>query len=894
MRNPTSIRSAVPSRIPALLFCLFQGACNGGSSGGDGADSDSEDGADTDTDTDPDTDTETDAGDTIWKVRADADPGGDGLSWATAFDNPQGALALATAGDEIWVAAGTYTPTAGDDRAVSFVLVQGVGLYGGFDGTEEERDERDWGANPTVLSGAIGVPGDGSDNSYHVVLGADDAVLDGFTITGGRADGDHPHQGGGGMLNENASPTVANCVFLDNAASRWGGGIYDMLSQTIVRDCVFIGNSADEGGGLMNVHGFTEAIGCVFAGNSATCGGGVMSYGYLHWYAGSGESRSGCGLAELLAENCVFAGNSASYGGALGNDCSWVSITNSTISGNSAGEAGGGVDTNYQTVIANTIIWGNTAQGQGDSIFGGYYDLQFTRSCIEEEGWDWAWEWEDEIIYLDPLFVDSGNPAGPDGIWMTADDGLRLSGGSPCIDAADGDLAPGFDILGNPRFDHPSAGNTGSGEPPFVDIGTYEFAAWTDEWKVRADAGPGGDGLTWATAFDSPQQALASAMAGEEIWVAAGAYTPTAGDDRAVSFALKQGVGLYGGFDGTEEQRDQRDPAANMTVLSGDIGVPGDDSDNSYHVVLGANDAVLDGFTVTGGRADGDGLRSLGGGMLSVLASPVVNDCVFERNAAVRGGGMLVGGGMARVTGCAFVENAAVRGGGMLVGGGHLVTGSVFAGNVAVYGGGIYSYQSSPGIANCVFTGNAADGGGGMLSHGQSPRIESSVFQGNEARFGAGMHNQDASPLIIDCTIVGNEASRYGGGVSSSNSSPQVTNTLIWRNTAGHSGLSIYDNAADTAVRYSCVENGWPGEGNIDEEPLFVDSGNPAGPDGIWMTADDGLRLPGGSPCIDAADGDLAPGFDILGNPRVDCPETENTGIGAPPFADIGAYEHQP
>jgi hypothetical protein len=82
-------------------------------------------------------------------------------------------------------------------------------------------------------------------------------------------------------------------------------------------------------------------------------------------------------------------------------------------------------------------------------------------------------------------------------------------------------------------------------------------------------------------------------------------------------------------------------------------------------------------------------------------------------------------------------------------------------------------------------------------------------------------------------------------------------------------------------VNHTLIDAGWSGDGNIDADPLFVDPG-----------AGD-LRPQPGSPCIDAADGDAAPEFDIDGNPRGDDPDTPNTGLG-PPWADMGAYEFQP
>ena len=114
---------------------------------------------------------------------------GDGTSWENATGNLQKALQSATEGTQVWVAAGTYTPTMGTDRTVSFELPSGVAIYGGFQGTETSLDQRNIEQNPTILSGEIGQPGP-VDNSYNVVFisnSDENTIIDGFVITGGNA-----------------------------------------------------------------------------------------------------------------------------------------------------------------------------------------------------------------------------------------------------------------------------------------------------------------------------------------------------------------------------------------------------------------------------------------------------------------------------------------------------------------------------------------------------------------------------------------------------------------------------------------------------------------------------------------------------------------------------------
>ena len=146
-----------------------------------------------------------------------------GADWTTGACGLQNALSQAVSGDEIWVAAGTYRPTVSEDRTATLQLKTGVALYGGFAGTETLRSERDWATHVTTLSGDIGTLGDVGDNSYHVVTSSGTgatAVLDGFTITGGNANGpwrtDFKYIFGGGMINIGGNPTVTNVIFSGN------------------------------------------------------------------------------------------------------------------------------------------------------------------------------------------------------------------------------------------------------------------------------------------------------------------------------------------------------------------------------------------------------------------------------------------------------------------------------------------------------------------------------------------------------------------------------------------------------------------------------------------------------------------------------------------------------
>ncbi|GEM_PF-5607852 len=209
-------------------------------------------------------------------VKADAtgtDP--TGLTWEDedAFTVIQDAMDAATDEDEIWVAKGTYyVPASLATSEAVLTMKDGVAVYGGFYGTEENLSERDLTTNETKL--------DGNGESYHVVVGASNAVLDGFTITGGNAAGDDPDDNGGGVYNKDVSNLVISKCIIENNSANDGGGIYNYYYSTpTVTNCILRNNSAYRGGGMFNNESTPEITNCTFNGNSADDrGGGIYSY----------------------------------------------------------------------------------------------------------------------------------------------------------------------------------------------------------------------------------------------------------------------------------------------------------------------------------------------------------------------------------------------------------------------------------------------------------------------------------------------------------------------------------------------------------------------------------------------------------------------------------------
>jgi hypothetical protein len=323
----------------------------------------------------------------IHYVKWDATGANNGSSWINAYTDLQSALSAASAGDEIWVAAGTYKPTSGADRSVSFVLKHGVAIYGGFAGTEGLLTDRNIQANVTVLSGDIGAMSDISDNSYHVVRndGMNTTVLDGFTVMAGNANGSNPDDGGGGLLNEfDGVLTVANSSFTNNAAS-FGGGIQNYGTLQLSNSTISENSATNNGGGVFNF-GPLSILDSMVSNNSATIAGGILNYDLLeisNTTIMNNTAQEGGGITnaagQLDLENSVVSSNSATYGGGVEAGGTTIDINATTISNNSATQGGGGIGFFAQDVtvtITNSTFSGNSAQG-GAGIFanGGLWTL---------------------------------------------------------------------------------------------------------------------------------------------------------------------------------------------------------------------------------------------------------------------------------------------------------------------------------------------------------------------------------------------------------------------------------------------------------------------------------------------------------------------------------------
>ena len=359
---------------------------------------------------------------------------------------------------------------------------------------------------------------------------------------------------------------------------------------------------------------------------------------------------------------------------------------------------------------------------------------------------------------------------------------------------------------------------------------------------VDGHAPRGGDGLSWDTAYQHLQDALADAFASDgaitEMRVAFGTYKPDqdeAGEvtpgDRTATFQLVVGVSVLGGFAGISlpDDPDLRDIKLFETILTGDLlgnDLPeffGND-DNSFHVVTSnQTNGTLDGFTITAGNSEG----STGGGMQNNGGSPTAANCNFTANFAEIGGGGMFNSGNTTVTSCSFSGNLAERGGAM-----HsstsatiVVSDCLFIDNAANnWGGAVYNDGGSVTISDCLFSGNTVFGpsevlwlgGGGMYNNGGSPWVVNCTFVGNSTPLassrddgGGGMHNNGAASRVIACTFEDNTAARGGGIYNSSFAFPVILDCTFTRNICPANGGGIYnrDNASPTVINCRFSEN---------------------------------------------------------------------------------------
>jgi predicted outer membrane repeat protein len=745
---------------------------------------------------------------------------------------------------------------------------------------------------------------------------------------------------GGGMYGAYSDTVYFLCEFLNNKAEL-GGAICVGSTEGVFESCTFIGNRADGSGGAIYIR------------NDCTCLSELTMYRCRlvdNRSGGNGGAIYHEGNPRVELYSCLIQSNYAfGYGGGIYSltykgmrGMGFLGVTNCTIVDNSAGQQTGGLwfcstTTEFLDVV-NTILWGNgdlqgSGQQDGQIRIGLNCGQDGTQSpppaavapasvrycCIEglKESFGGPGN-----IGADPMFIPSMGPL----------PNYHLLKESSCINAGTNTAYPcnvsqPNSVTGtwvDPTDPSCTAGSADlDGEPRIrggiVDVGAYEFQLPVGTIVYVDDSAPGiQDGSNWGDAFTKLQDALAVAYAGQEIRVAQGTYMPAdPNGSREASFQLKKGVKIQGGFAGFgAADPDLRNVAIFKTILSGDLSgtmetLTGDSFDtklinrgsrnygNSLHVVaaIGVDaSAVLDGFVITGGTANGwafgessEAKNYHGGGVYVESASPTLIDCTITGNVAfVYGGPAAMGGGMYSVDSsptlirCSFVRNVAEDFDSDSYGAGMCndnskptLVGCLFDQNRTLnWGGGMANLNHSRvDLRDCVFNGNYGQYGGGAVWGGDDLSAQGCLFTGNRTGNDGGAIGTVLRCNLNQCTFAGNVASDDGNALSLGTMEPSRIVNCIFRD--GGDEISPWQ-IPTISISYSNVEWGWTGPGNIDEDPLFADAGHwdtNSNPDinheYIWTNGDYHLKSQAGrwdaaanawvqdtvtSPCIDAGD----------------------------------------
>lgn len=436
-------------------------------------------------------------------------------------------------------------------------------------------------------------------------------------------------------------------------------------------------------------------------------------------------------------------------------------------------------------------------------------------------------------------------------------------------------------------------------------------SAWGDVVYVDATAPGANDGTSWENAYNFLQDALpAVGPVGPrlEIRVAQGVYKPDQGlgvtpGDWEAAFALTSNVAVKGGYAGYgQPDPNARDIDLYKSILSGDLA--GNDADvqdpcdllyeptrqdNSFHVLIASSadaNTVLDGFTITGGNANGDYDLDQGSGggiqmrwFLWEMQDAVISNCSFVRNSGLYGGAVYNSDGLhLTITDCTFIENGAEWGGGIGNGGTVTLANCTFSKNYASWkAGGLANGEARGTLENCTFFENRAEYGGAMYNgEGRATLTNCSVI-GNRAVTGGAFYNSDGDVTMINCRVCQNRSSERGGVVfcgsddgamftncivtgnsgqmggvvyAGEDSYVKLTNCTLTGNWAAANGGALYINEPDeatitnciirgnrpeeiyyeapgsaTVITYSNVPGALADRGNIDADPCFAEAG---------------------------------------------------------------------
>jgi len=683
-----------------------------------------------------------------------------------------------------------------------------------------------------------------------------DADIVAATVIDCQGSRDEPH---GGLSLRYVRPPGATLAGLtiSNGWARWGGGVYCGSSSLTIADCIFRNNTAEVAGGAVCFEGggALTILRCLIAENCVEDGGEGAGL-----YADYGR---------ITVKRSLFRGNEVGRWGQGGAICCYggtVEVLHCTIL-DCLGERYGrseGIYCGYGSdlTVRHSILW-----GLGPSI---YVYREGARATVNWSLVQGGWEGTGNLC-ADPRLT-------PDG---------HLRADSPCIDAGQPGSQTGqgeVDVDGEPV---PAAGSVDLGADEFVDADADGLA---DSWERRhfgslapepqADAdADSASNLEEYNRSTEPLQPLATLyvdpVRGNDVWDGLastwdGVHGPKATIQAAIDAAAPDRgdrlillPGIYTGpgnrdldLKGKIITLQSTDPADPNIVAATVIDCQG--SEAEPHCGFDLHDGetpatVITGITIT----NGFGLYrenalseewSAGGGIYCYRSSPTIRNCVITGNETgfpnLGGAGIYCEGASPRIIRCTITQNVDPSGAGG--------------------GGGIRcSPYSAPAILNCTIRNNTGSGIG-CRGPGSNAVIRNCLIQGNS--YGGVDARSSSRPTLRNCTITHNG---LGGVRCVDESATTVTNCIIQENSPGQ--IQLLD--ADVLVRYSAVQGGWPGEGNVDADCLLTRDG----------------RLCAASPCIDAGEPTVAlegAEGDIDGEPRV---AGARIDIGADEFIDRDA-----
>ena len=335
------------------------------------------------------------------------------------------------------------------------------------------------------------------------------------------------------------------------------------------------------------------------------------------------------------------------------------------------------------------------------------------------------------------------------------------------------------------------------------------------------------NGTSWVDAYRSLDTALLNTNS-NEIWVAKGVYIPTIpitedNDNRKVAFFFKPTVACFGGFDGYETSKDQRNILGNPTVLSGDIGEKGVIEDNAYHIIYNDYDdldtsSVYDGFIITGAYGGNGWTDGSGGGIyLDRAGAPVIRNCIIINNNSSHGGGFNIDRCDPIIEDNLIANNEAWEGAGILLNysdalirNNKIVQNTARGGYSALDGGGIAveAYSSPEIVGNLIANNEAGDQGGGIrLSSNYDVNVFDNLIINNVSKDGGGIYVDRTDTNLINNIIVKNKAHEDGGGIYMDyTGDTRLINNTISLNISSNGG-GLYMKATNTKIINNILYN---------------------------------------------------------------------------------------